>query len=235
MCIFQFLFTFHPTCLILNVCCLPNTYYTYKIYKNARFLQLALCINIWKIIGFHMIGVLAMSTYSGSFVSMWLSSLSLLRCPCSRLAMLGETMGWGSALLRTVPVCQISSLHPALLGAAGPKLTTESTDKTAQNPVIPEKELRTHKHTYKFRQTHWHANTQSHGHVHVIHTDTCTQRKMDRPSAGSTPKTATIKPGRTQMCSDTGVGNALSCVKAQQLTQKCWCRAGVWGAGGRRV
>lgn len=52
--------------------------------------------------------------------------------------MIGETMGWGSALLRTVPVCQISSLHCALLGAAGPKLTTESTDKTAQHPVMPE-------------------------------------------------------------------------------------------------
>lgn len=52
--------------------------------------------------------------------------------------MIGETTGWGSALLGTVPVCQISSLHRALLGAAGPKLTTESTDKTAQHPVIPE-------------------------------------------------------------------------------------------------
>lgn len=147
---------------------------------------------------------------------MWPSSLSLLRCPCSRLATLGETLGRGSALLRTVPICQISSLYPELLGAAGPKLTTESTDKTAQNPVIPEKVHRTHTHTHihthtpKFRQTRWHANTQSHGHVHIIHTDTCRQEKMDRQRAGPTPKTATIKPRGTQMCSDTGAGNALS-------------------------
>lgn len=109
-----------------------------------------------------MIGVLAMSTYSESFVSMWLSSLSLLRCPCSRLAMLGETMGWGSALLRTVPICQISSLHPALLGAAGPKLTTESTDKTAQNPVIPEKVPHTHTSTLTNSDRHTGMQTRSH-------------------------------------------------------------------------
>lgn len=43
------------------------------------------------------------------------------------------------------------------------------------------------------------------------------------------------------MCSDNGVGNAQSCAKAQQLTQKCYWRAGgFWGwmvgvsSGGRR-
>lgn len=123
-----------------------------------------------------MIGVLAMSAYSESFVSMWLSSLSLLRCPCSRLAMLGETMGWGSALLRTVPICQISSLHPALLGAAGPKLTTESTDKTAQNPVIPEKVPHTHTQAHLQIQTDtlackhavtWTCTRNTHRHMHA--------------------------------------------------------------------
>lgn len=46
----------------------------------------------------------------------------------------GETRGCGSVLHRTVPICQISSLQSALLAAVRPKLTTESTDKTAQNP-----------------------------------------------------------------------------------------------------
>lgn len=31
------------------------------------------------------------------------------------------------------------------------------------------------------------------------------------------------------MCSDTGVGNALSCLKSQQLTQKRWCTRGGFG------
>lgn len=104
----------------------------FSVY-NIRFLQ----VELW----FQVI------CYPESLVSMWPSSLSLLPCPCSRLATLGETLGRGSALLRTVPICQISSLYPELLGAAGPKLTTESTDKTAQNPVIPEKVHHTHTHS----------------------------------------------------------------------------------------
>lgn len=64
---------------------------------------------------------------------MWLGPLSLLCCPCTNAAMYGESMGQGSGLRRAVPVCQISSLRSAPLAAPRPKLTTESTDKTAQN------------------------------------------------------------------------------------------------------
>lgn len=153
---------------------------------------------------------ISMSAISESFVSMWLSSQILLRHLCSSLAVIGETMGWGSVLLRTVPVCQIPSLHPAL--PAGSRTKTDHwvnwQDSSASS--YPRTSIRhTHTHTCKFKKTHWHANTQS----QKTPTDTCMQKKMDRPSAGSTPKTATVKPHRTQMCSDTGVGNALSSLK----------------------
>lgn len=35
------------------------------------------------------------------------------------------------------------------------------------------------------------------------------------------------------MCSDTGVGNALNCLKSQQLTQKCRCAVGGFRSCGR--
>lgn len=60
--------------------------------------------------------------------------------------MLSETVTRGSTQLRTGPVRHISLLpsHVAVgeiwgvEGGAGPELTTESTDKTALNPVIPD-------------------------------------------------------------------------------------------------
>lgn len=149
--------------------------------------------------------------------------------------MLGETMARGSALLRTGPVCHISLLHPALLGAAAPELTTESTDKTAQNPVIPEKGSYAHARAHLQIQTDtlackhsvtWACTRNTHRRMHAK--SKWTGRVQDLPPPPK--KTATIKPRGTQMCSDTGVGNALSCAKAQQLTQKCWCR--VWGCKG---
>lgn len=48
--------------------------------------------------------------------------------------------------------------------------------------------------------------------------------KNERDVAEHPPKkkkTATMEPRGTQMHSDNGVGNAQSCAKARQLTQKC--------------
>lgn len=90
--------------------------------------------------------------------------------------MLGETMARGSALLRTGPVCHISLLHPALLGAAGPELTTESTDKTAQNPVIPEKG------SYAHARAHLQIQTDTLACKHSV-TWTCTRNTHRRMHA----------------------------------------------------
>lgn len=103
-------------------------------YWNKIFLRMQSWVNVFKNDRVSYDWYIGMSASAESLVSVCLSSW----CPCNSLAMIGGTMGWGSALLRTVPVCQISSLHSALLGAAGPKLTTESTDKTTQHPVMPE-------------------------------------------------------------------------------------------------
>lgn len=77
------------------------------------------------------------------FASMCFGSQGLPRCPCTGLAMLGETVSWGSTQLRTGPVRHISLLPSDVAGGgggvgAGPELTTESTDKTALNPAIPD-------------------------------------------------------------------------------------------------
>lgn len=81
------------------------------------------------------------------FASMCFGSQGLPRCPCTGLAMLGETATWGSTQLRTGPVRHISLLPSHVAGGGGgvgevgvreTELTTESTDKTALNPAIPD-------------------------------------------------------------------------------------------------
>lgn len=79
------------TCLLLDVSCRPNIYFARisplcnlsKHFENNR------VSYDWYI---------GMSVVSESFVSMWLSSQSLLWCPCSSLAMIGETIGALSCL-----------------------------------------------------------------------------------------------------------------------------------------
>lgn len=97
---------------------------------------------------------------------MCLCSLSFLLCPCGNAAMHGGTTGRGSVLRGTVPVCQISSLRSALLEAAGTKLTTESTDKTAQNPKKKKKrKKKTRILTHTLTNSDRHAGMQTRSHM----------------------------------------------------------------------
>lgn len=92
-------------------------------------------------------------------------------------------MGRGSVLHGTVPVCQISSLRSALLAALRPKLTAESTDKTAQNPKEKEKNQSP---TRTCTNSDRHIGMQTRNQIDTLTHTHSQKKKMDRPSVGST-------------------------------------------------
>lgn len=135
MCISQLWPTFCPTRLLVFLIC---------TLRRA---------NVLKMTRFHMIGILARQL-SESFVSVWLSSLSLLWCPCGSLGVIGET--WWDGVVPCKELSPSVRSHQFILHRWGQPAQNWPLSQLTRQLSIQLSQNKTHTHA-----THTHTHTRA--------------------------------------------------------------------------